>query len=70
MRVRLATLPSDMTLAEFDRVQPSVVNVTEIAKLNHVAVDEPLKKGRVIKRVTGFNPALLQVPEVPATPPP
>jgi predicted Zn-dependent protease len=73
MRVRLATLPSDMTLAEFDRVQPSVVNVNEIAKLNHVAVDEPLKKGRVVKRVTGFNPALLQVPTPPAepaTPPP
>lgn len=69
MRVKLATLPSDMTLAEFDRVQPSVVDVKELAKLNHVAVDEPLPKGRIVKRVTGFNPALLQVPEVPATPP-
>jgi predicted Zn-dependent protease len=60
MRIALATLPSDMTLTEFDRVQPSVVHITELARLNHVAVDEPLQKGRVVKRVTGFNPATRQ----------
>ena len=73
MRIQLATLPSDMTLGEFDRVQPSVVNVAELAKLNHVAVDEPLPKGRIVKRITGFNPALLQappeLPQPPAAPP-
>ncbi len=67
MRIVLAELPADMTLGEFDRLQPSVVNVAELAKLNHVAVDEPLPRGRVVKRVTGFNPALMREP---ATPPP
>jgi predicted Zn-dependent protease len=62
MRIALATLPSDMTLAEFDRVQPSVVNVTELARLNHVAIDEPLAKGRIVKRVTGFNPEAVSPP--------
>ena len=60
MRIKTTVLPSDMSLAEFNRVQPSVVHVEELARINHVEPDEPLEKGRLIKRVVGFNPAAIR----------
>lgn len=56
MRVVLTTLPAATTLAELEAASPSVVSLAEIARLNHVAPDEPLAQGRIVKRVEGFNP--------------
>jgi predicted Zn-dependent protease len=60
MRIKTTVLPSDMTLAEFNRVQPSVVHIAELARINHVQADESLPKGRLVKRVVGFNPAAIR----------
>ncbi len=55
MRIRITALPADMTLAAFDKAQPSTVSLLELARLNHVEPDESLPAGRPIKRVDGFN---------------
>ena len=62
MRIRIENLPREMTLKEFAKARPSVVPVDELAVLNHVDADEKLEKGRAIKRVVGFNPALAKAP--------
>lgn len=56
MRVVITPLPEAMTLQELDRRAPSVVDIDALSRLNHVAIDAPLAKGRLVKRVEGFNP--------------
>jgi predicted Zn-dependent protease len=58
MRIALATLPTSTTLKELYAASPSVVSIEEVARLNHVTLDEPLAAGRIVKRVDGFNAAL------------
>ncbi len=55
-RITLLTLPAETTLAALNEAQPSSIPVVELARINHVAPDEPLPAGRLIKRVEGFNP--------------
>lgn len=55
-RITLFTLPTETTLVALNEAKPSSIPVVELARINHVAPDEPLPAGRVIKRVEGFNP--------------
>lgn len=56
MRIKLVTLAAPTTLAALNSTQPSSIPVVELARINHVAADETLDAGRVVKRVEGFNP--------------
>lgn len=55
-RVTLHTVTAETTLVALNEAKPSSIPVVELARINHVAPDEPLPAGRVIKRVEGFNP--------------
>jgi predicted Zn-dependent protease len=50
-RIQIATVPGDMTLAEFQRRFPSVISIDELALINGTAPDRPLTPGRLVKRV-------------------
>jgi predicted Zn-dependent protease len=52
VRVRLVTLPSPMTLAEFHQRYPSAIPVEQLALINGVAPTTRLAAGMVVKRVT------------------
>ncbi len=76
-RIRIATLPTETTIAAFNALQPSAVPVVELARINHVTADQRLPAGRMIKRVEGFNvedaekePAGAPETGAPTTPPP
>ncbi|MBV1860418.1 MAG: M48 family metalloprotease [Nannocystaceae bacterium] len=56
MRIKLQTLSAPTTLAALNASAPSSIPVVELARINHVAADETLDVGRVVKRVEGFNP--------------
>ena len=60
MRITLLTLTEDTTLEALEKARPSSVPVAVIARLNHVSPDETLPAGRLLKRVNGFNAALLE----------
>lgn len=59
MRIRLVTLPEEATIAAVHDQTGSVVDVPTLARINHVTAEQVLPKGRVVKVVKGFNPALL-----------
>ena len=65
MRVQLAKVNEDTTLAEIEAAQPSSVDLAHVALLNGVQPDAPLAAGTLIKRVEGFNPAQIQVEASP-----
>ena len=44
------------TLAQLEKSKPSAIDLPDVARLNHVTPDETLPKGRIVKRVEGFNP--------------
>lgn len=60
MRVRVAKVPTPMTLAEFDKLRPSVIPLKLLGQLNHVEPGGLLAAGVSVKRVVGFNPALTE----------
>lgn len=55
-RVHLDTLDAATTLAAYNQAEPSSIPVIELARINHVAPDQSLPAGRLIKRVDGYNP--------------
>lgn len=62
-RIKLETLSAPTTLAALNGSKPSSIPVVELARINHVAADETLDAGRVVKRVEGFNPTPASTPE-------
>ena len=59
MRIRLVTLPQEATIADVHQKTGAVVDVATLARINHVTAEQVLPKGRVVKVVKGFNPAML-----------
>lgn len=56
-KVELVTLPSAMTLTQFNQRYPSTISMTELAIINEVAgPDATLPAGQIAKRVTGGRP--------------
>ena len=56
-KVELVTLPSAMTLTQFNQRYPSTIALTELAIINDVAGPETtLPAGQIVKRVTGGRP--------------
>ena len=56
MSIESFTVKSDATMAEIYERAPSSVPLPIVARINGVDVDTTIAKGRVIKRVRGFNP--------------
>jgi len=53
-RLNLVAIPDRMTLSDFNRRYPSVVNLNELAVINDVASPSaPLAPGTLVKRVVG-----------------
>lgn len=56
MRVEIVELKREMTLEEFSKTYPSVIDLETLTIINQADASEPLERGRLVKRVTGFNP--------------
>ncbi|MEM7154173.1 MAG: M48 family metalloprotease [Myxococcota bacterium] len=61
MRLQLAKVTEETTLAEIEAKQPSSIDLAHVALLNGIESDAPLAAGTLIKRVEGFNPAQIEV---------
>ena len=56
LRVRLAAVPRVMTLEQFNALSPSVIPLAELALINGVESQAPLRAGQTVKRVLGVRP--------------
>jgi predicted Zn-dependent protease len=56
-RIRIAMVPGDMTLKEFQRRFPSVVPIDQLALLNGTKPDQALAPGQLVKRVVASGPS-------------
>ena len=52
-KVKLETVPSDMTLEQFNQRLPSTVSVQQLAIINGLEEGQTLKSGQLVKRVVG-----------------
>lgn len=52
-RIEMVVVPTDMSLADFNRAYPSVVPLEEVARLNRLSPDARVASGTRIKRVAG-----------------